>query len=174
MKKSSILILIFSWSALVSQKTTDIKVRQGDEFIFSSVLNNDKSHINLHTVYHWYADQQIRNNRGGYYGKLLQGEYKRFDKANRLVESGCMRRGKKIGKWICWDKNGEFEVISNWRNGKESGQWSYFNEEGKLDRVLNYRRGRIASVKSKSPAKCKWISKLKWKKLEEQGSGLLQ
>jgi len=137
-----LLFLIFIKSAVSQSDLKEIKIRDDEYFVLTSA---NRLSINVKTkqgmTYFWYADQRIRSNDGGYHGQLLQGDYKKFDSDNNLIESGCFNKGRKKGQWIIWNNKGKIECTSEWRKGRPHGNWCYYDGTSKPTMEKKYKNG---------------------------------
>lgn len=143
MRLSLFLVIAFGLLTIQSlpQKTRDVKVREGDSFIHARIkLKQKRCRPNTNSMYMWYMQQAIFENRGGYYGKLLHGPYRRFDEKSRLVEYGNLRNGRKKGKWLHWNDTGNITLIARWRRGMKHGDWVYY-EAGRPVEIKKYAKG---------------------------------
>lgn len=102
---------------------------------------NPKVKIDNTTPYYWYYNNQINHNIGGYYGRLLHGAYRVFNKNNQMITEGNFSNGIKIGLWKYWFANGSLKASALYKNGKLNGDVVYFSMSGEKIRVVEYNNG---------------------------------
>ena len=122
------------------QSYRKIIISSKDSIIVANILTRNKgSKIEDNLVYYWYNSNKINSNKGAYYGKLLNGEYKVFNQNGGLVTAGNFKQGLKSGSWKTWYRNGELKTVSNFKNGLLNGKYNYFDNNGKLILSENYK-----------------------------------
>lgn len=92
--------------------------------------------------YAWYKSDSILVTRGGYSGKLLQGDYLELYPDKAIKQKGKYVNGLKDGKWQTWFQNGEKESVTTWDNGFRNGVFEIYSAEGKLQKSGNYKSGK--------------------------------
>lgn len=100
---------------------------------------NPKVKIDNTAPYYWYYNNQINHNIGGYYGRLLHGVYRVFNKNNQMITEGNFSNGIKIGLWKYWFANGSLKASAMYKNGKLNGEMVYFSLAGEKLRVVEYK-----------------------------------
>jgi len=102
----------------------------GSKFIFD--VKDSQKHARTDRTYHWYQARQIHVSRGGYSGKLLDGDYTQFYANKGLATKGTFKNGLKSGKWKYWNEKGQLLKLSRWKKGKESGPYLLFDSVGRV------------------------------------------
>lgn len=87
-------------------------------YIFQVTDDNQRTNPGLY--YYWFKSGRIHKTQGGYYGKLLHGDYKVVDLDRHLLEEGQFKKGQKTGLWRSWYEDGTLK--STWR--KRFGFWN--------------------------------------------------
>lgn len=104
----------------------------------SELKRNTKSE----KTYAWYKAQKINNTQGGYFGKLLHGQYRKFYSNKQLAIQGYYYKGLKTGKWTTWQNNGRLISEENWTKGTLSGAVKQFDNEGNISMEGAMKNGR--------------------------------
>ncbi len=114
--------------------------------------------------YYWYSSEKIHTLMGGYSGKLLNGDYLKYNINHNLIESGHFNAGLKNGIFKEWNDKGLLIQLTTWKKGILSGAFLYFNSNGTpkqagrfkgdttLEGVITYYHGKdsIKKVKYKN------------------------
>jgi antitoxin component YwqK of YwqJK toxin-antitoxin module len=69
-------------------------------------VTDDSRRTNSELFYYWFKSGRIHKTQGGYYGKLLHGNYKVVDRDRHLLEEGQFKKGQKTGLWRSWYEDG--------------------------------------------------------------------
>ncbi|MCH5718184.1 toxin-antitoxin system YwqK family antitoxin [Niabella hibiscisoli] len=83
-------------------------------------VTDDNRRTNQGLFYYWFKSGRIHKTQGGYYGKLLHGNYKVVDRDRHLLEEGQFKKGQKTGLWRSWYTDG---VLQSTRR-KRFGFWN--------------------------------------------------
>lgn len=91
--------------------------------------------------YFWAKSGKVQSTQGGYYGRLLNGDYN-ITVSNKLTISGQFKNGLKHGVWKEWENN---RIISSfsWRKGLLHGKFSTYDDNGKPENSGKYRKGKL-------------------------------
>ncbi|MBO9202341.1 MULTISPECIES: toxin-antitoxin system YwqK family antitoxin [Niastella] len=100
--------------------------------------------VNQSIFYYWFRPDTILVTRGGFDGKLLNGEYKSFYPNKNLKESGRFKAGLKTGEWKSWYSNGELQSVTKWQAGKKEGKFQEFTPDGDKQRTGNYKKDKLS------------------------------
>ncbi len=150
MKKSiNLIILVMLGISTYSQfsehkySTKEIRVREDNKVIIASILIGKHKEVpkKLEQEYLWYLNNEIKTTKGDYYGKLLHGEYRIFDKNNNIISSGMVQKGLREGQWIEWHDNGNYKNIGHWHKGQPHGKWTNFGYDGMILSKVVYKHG---------------------------------
>lgn len=129
--------------------TNKVTINRDSDYVYAYTLP-EKSTFSAkeEKVYFWYLGGSIKSTRGGYEGKLLDGDFICFYHNKNLEEKGAFKKGLKTGKWMHWYKNGELKSVYKWKKGKLVGKsYHYDSLHNELDKVV-YKRG-MPKVKKK-------------------------
>ncbi|MBD1363815.1 hypothetical protein IDJ77_08325 [Mucilaginibacter sp. ZT4R22] len=88
--------------------------------------------------YYWYASNAVHNTRGGYSGKLLNGEYAVFFPGGSLKEQGGFKNGLTDGVWKSWTDQGLLISFITWAKGRKWGAFTTYDAAGKIVQQGNY------------------------------------
>ena len=130
---------LFSWA----QKTGVPKYREiivvipSGTMKFQVKVKKQKVRTRLQYIYTWYNNDKIQNTQGAYDGMLLDGFYKEYDTANRLMAAGNFKSGLKCGEWKSWHTNGRLKEVSYWCKGRPCGSVKGYDDDGSI--VSHYR-----------------------------------
>ena len=116
--------------------------------------------------YYWYSSNKIFKTKGGYDGKLLNGNYTSFYLSNNLKEKGLFKNGLKNGTWISWLENGLMSEKVTWRKGRMNGEYRRFNAKGELMLKYKYKNGKLNGIQIEY-ANNKILKETKFKNGEE-------
>ena len=123
----------------------EINIHSNDSSIKAMIMIENKVRPNEKNNYYWYYNNEIKSNRGGYNGKLLDKKYLVTDYQNNLLEQGEFKKGMKSGEWKRWNKKGELITVNNWCKGNKNGAYRKY-ENGRLIEKGCYRNNRIHGV----------------------------
>src|SRR5687768_1768458 len=85
----------------IEKKSYPVYINYPDYSIKAIVLNDGKKiAAKEELTYSWHAHNKIMETKGGYDGKLLDGDYTAFYLSNAIKEKGAFNKGLKNGKWI--------------------------------------------------------------------------
>lgn len=93
--------------------------------------------------YFWYGGNTIQATRGGYSGRLLNGQYRSYYLNKNLKEMGQFKDGLKNGLWRNWQEDGRMISSQNWKKGALSGEFYLFDERGQPKQSGTYRNGQL-------------------------------
>jgi hypothetical protein len=105
-------------SAMASDRR--ILDRQDTLYLFFAITPAMTRRTGQDKLYYWFRQDTILATRGGYGGRLLDGEYKVLYPNKNLRELGHFSYGLKVGEWKTWFPNGELKSITHWKNGEET------------------------------------------------------
>jgi antitoxin component YwqK of YwqJK toxin-antitoxin module len=132
----------------LAQETRGVLIFQGDTVVRTSILNSDlKIDLCINKYYYWYDSERIFSNQGGYYGNLLNGEYRAFLSSGNLVISGSFSKGLKNGEWFYWGVHGKIMKRVNYKSGYLHGKMILYSEDGQLQCILNYKKDKLKREK---------------------------
>lgn len=103
-------------------------------FHVTSVRQNARTGKN----YYWFGNGVLQHTNSNYSGKLLNGDYEKFDRNKSLVEKGVFKDGLKTGLWQSWYPNGNLLAVHEWRNGVRDGKFTEYYENGVVLRNGKY------------------------------------
>jgi len=107
------------------------------------ILNhNGEKDIKENVTYFWYNAGKIHSNEEGYSGLLLHEKFQKYDMAGHMVQSGCFRRGLKIGIWKKWNNQGDLIEKAYWKKGRLKERLRY-SAKNKLISHTQYKNGRL-------------------------------
>ncbi|MCT1526451.1 toxin-antitoxin system YwqK family antitoxin [Sphingobacterium hotanense] len=95
-------------------------------------LTEKQSKPKSEKIYTWYRAQRITSTQGGYAGKLLDGDYRRYFPNKQLAKQGRYMKGLQHRKWTFWNENGKLSKEEHWKRGKLSGSVTQFDNEGSI------------------------------------------
>ena len=93
--------------------------------------------------YYWCKSDKIRATKGGYDGRLLDGDYKQFFHNHNLALKGKFRKGLKTGIWKAWYINGELKETTKWHHGYKKGKFIQFDSTGLISKKGTYRSDKL-------------------------------
>ncbi len=141
---TSIFISVLTLAVLAQGKdylpeTRDVILHHGDTSIKITVLvKNVEINTENDVTYYWLKRNKIHENKGGYTGNLLHGEYIVFNAHEKMICKGMFELGKKIGEWKFWYANGSIEHIEYWKDGRKDGDFRYYYSDGTLSYTREY------------------------------------
>ena len=144
----TLLLVIFSLQYSWGQKVKPIShrlitIHKVDSSIKATVLLEHKKVKPKNLIhYHWYYNNAIHVNQGGYEGKLLDGVYQVISKEGKLIVKGNFQKGVKMGEWKRWDIQGELLTVVHWKSGYRDGVSKTF-ENGSLVNSCVYSKGKL-------------------------------
>jgi len=97
-------------------------------------------------TYYWHAYNKIMETKGGFDGKLLNGNYTVFYINNNLKEKGKFKNGLKNGKWILWYDSGKIQEISCWKNGIKEGAYQSYDMTGQQVLDANFKSDKLEGI----------------------------
>jgi len=114
-----------------SNKTDEIKIEYQDGLeIFNIYSGTNQPELLENKKYFWYTEfSKIKSTKGGNGGKLLNGEYKLYDKQRNLIKLKNFNLGLLDGIQKKWDEKGNIIEIEKYKNG-EIYYWKKFEEDG--------------------------------------------
>jgi len=123
----------------------NVYVNKPDETIKAKVIpsNNKKISTNKSKIYYWYSNNQILQTKGGFDGRLLDGEYSAFYLNSNLKEKGSFKRGLKDKEWRSWYENGKLKESVQWYEGIRNGYHELFNEKGEKILSVKYKNNKL-------------------------------
>jgi hypothetical protein len=104
---------------------------------------NPKVDVNQNSLYAWYSDRSIMETKGGFSGKLLDGQYISYYGNKNLQEKGMYIQGRKEGKWIKWHPNGKINEVIYWRNGEKRGKYYLYNDAGQKMLFAHFKHDKL-------------------------------
>lgn len=124
-------------------ETTTINISNDSLYLRFSIYNdNPKVRTKKSLAYFWFKSNKIFMTKGGFYGKLLHGDYISFFVTDQMLEKGKYKKGVKQGEWMLWNRNGSINKVVNWKDGRLHG----ITRTYKGDKVLtekNYDDGKL-------------------------------
>jgi hypothetical protein len=146
-------ICLFPFVGITAQEfapekgTQEIIISRADSSVLFNVMRKAiKIQADADKEYYWYHQNKINRNRGGYFGKLLHGEYCSFDQEKRLISKGMFDKGLKVGTWLNWHDNGAVAVNANWKSGLLSGKVYEYYDTRSLKSVREFKKGKKCSA----------------------------
>ena len=94
----------------------------------------------IHEWYYWF-DSILHMTRGGFNGKLLDGNFEKFDKEGNMLVKGKFKCGLKNWEWKYWNSKGELIKVEKWKDGLESGTFQYWDDDGNIKKEVRYDNG---------------------------------
>jgi phosphoribosyl-AMP cyclohydrolase len=89
------------------------------KIVFAVELEGKEAGYKKNLEYFWFKAEKIYHNYGYAGGKLLDGDYKVFEKkTGKLLIKGAFKRGLKDGEWIFWNSGGQIIREEQWRKGQ--------------------------------------------------------
>jgi len=140
-------VLILSGVSLSAQEykipdTRTEKIIKGDTLmVFEVLLKSKDIKTQNDRFYHWFWKGEINKNEGGYSGKLLDGEFRKYLKTGEFCDEGFFWRGLKNGVWKTWDKSGKLTAEFRWKNGVKDGKQVIYGDHG-LTIIERFRNGK--------------------------------
>lgn len=136
------LFTTFIASAKAQYYNGRVRIDSSDRsYIFQ--VTDDNRQTNPGLFYYWFKSGRIHKTQGGYYGKLLHGNYKVVDRDRHLLEEGAFKKGQKTGLWKTWYEDGTLR--STWRKRFGFRNRSYtikeYDEQGHITRSGFENRG---------------------------------
>lgn len=102
-----------------------------------------KIKIKEELTYFWYSSNKIFQTKGGYDGKILNGNYSAFYLSGSLKEKGQFYKGLKEGEWVLWFEDGKIQSVKKWKNGLQDGRYKLYDDKGALILEEHYRKGTL-------------------------------
>lgn len=123
--------------------TREVGISKLDSSIRFSVLTESPDlEPDQDKEYYWFSQNQVHHNKGGYFGKLLHGDYHLFDNDKRLIVKGAFDKGLRVGKWMEWYSNGVIASMQEWRKGSLHGEVIRYNYDGIIRSVEKFGNGK--------------------------------
>jgi antitoxin component YwqK of YwqJK toxin-antitoxin module len=153
MIRLAIIILLVSFTAIAANGQSLNKMLQSlntshishahEDSIESITVMAEKTRINTlkDRYYHWYGNNQIKATIGGYGGRLLNGDYKLFNREKDLLAQGEFKCGLKTGEWIYWYTNGTIARAERWKKGIRAGEFVEYYQDGAIKSTGSYKQG---------------------------------
>ncbi len=114
------------WNAPKYQR---LSISQGDSVMEFRIVDIDIK-PKSDKIYYWMKYGQVYYTQGGFDGKLLNDNYKVFNRSGQLITQGRFEQGLQTGLWTKWvDGLKEYEIV--YEDGTPSGKY-YQYEEGEL------------------------------------------
>lgn len=107
------------------------------------VYENKSIRVDENLSYFWYSSNKIMETKGGYDGRMLDGNYTSYYLNDNLHEKGQFSNGLKNGQWTLWYENGKIKEISHWKHGLKDGLFKKFDVRGNLQQVANMKHGKL-------------------------------
>jgi len=86
----------------------------------------------LNKTYTWYLNNAIHVSRGNYSGKLMNGSFVKYSKANnQMIEKGTYLLGVKQGLWYVWNADGTLSSYSEYKKGDLNGEFIEYADSNK-------------------------------------------
>ncbi len=93
--------------------------------------------------YYWFSQNELKSTQGNYTGKLLHGDFEKFDSQGNLLEKGSFEYGLKDDIWLTWHRNGRVATTLKWDDGLRMGEFREFYSNGNLHRSGRYRNDKL-------------------------------
>lgn len=103
-----------------------------DHMINAHVRPVDKIVVKNDKDYYWFSGSQINITRGGYSGKLLNGDYEDLYTNKNLKASGIFDEGLKTGIWKSWTAEGMLKDQYSFHAGHRNGPYLLYDTAGKV------------------------------------------
>ncbi len=146
-----LLFIIFSNVSFAQTKQNPISsiyIIYPDYTVKADVLSEQKKIVlNENLTYYWYSSNKIIETKGGFDGKVLNGNYTAYYLSKNLKEKGTFKNGLKTSKWTSWFTSGKISEITNWKKGVKDGVYKKYNEFGDLIEESNYKNGELNGTK---------------------------
>jgi antitoxin component YwqK of YwqJK toxin-antitoxin module len=128
-----------------SLNTSRLVLADGDsiEEISLLPLGND-TRVNENYYYLWYDNNQVKVTKGGYGGRLLDGQYILYNRNKDLIQKGQIDKGLRTGVWLSWYVNGNIKYKENWKKGIREGRFEEYYEDGVLKRRGRFKGGELS------------------------------
>ncbi len=123
---------------------TQVNIQRDKEYIIASVCTDPNVRIKIENdrEYYWFKSSQIYNTYGGYYGKLLDGIYKVYDRETRkLLLVGYYKYGLKDSIWKSWYSDGKLKEVIEYKQGVYNGKYIAYSSDGVLLEEIHYKNG---------------------------------
>jgi hypothetical protein len=127
---------------LKTLNTTQVTYAHGDSIEVITIIKEKRDFKVLNDrFYYWYSNNQIKSTAGGYAGKVLDGDYRLFNRNKDLLQAGHYKLGLRTGEWKSWYTNGVIAKQERWRRGIPEGPFIENYPSGLLKRSGMYKRG---------------------------------
>ncbi|MBN1953394.1 MAG: hypothetical protein JW801_19470 [Bacteroidales bacterium] len=129
----------YDWSPL----NREIVITAGDSTVnaYVSIMTSASPKLKDNLVYHWYDQDMVRTNMGGYSGVLLDGGYTVYDKDDNLITQGNFKKGLQDGLWKFWNPDGQLKKILTYKKGVLHGEYKIWDSQGTIVESGRYRHG---------------------------------
>lgn len=77
--------------------------------------------LNVNIEYYTFFEGKIVKNKGGVIGMPLHGQFHKIN-SGMIIESGVFWKGRKDGRWIRRNMNGDVISLKNWKKGILNGK----------------------------------------------------
>lgn len=156
------IILILIFAQLIFQ-SLNAQLKKGENLHRTVYIsNNDTTYVanvylvdvsvktNYETRYHWFKNNELHSNVGGYTGKLLDGQFKKICDDGILIEQGSYLNGIKSGVWKNWNRKGDLLSIISYKQGLKHGFYKFYAnasiiEEGNYKRNKKHSRSLVVN-----------------------------
>lgn len=122
--------------------------QDGLQYVFT-VLDSDKRGVlryDFSKTYFWLKAQRVVSTQGASSGDLLHGNFEAFYPSKQLARKGRFDKGLKDGSWYYWREDGTLLCSEHWNRGKKSGKQVMFDQNGQEKEVTRIKSG--GSVRS--------------------------
>ncbi len=116
-----------------------IKIADGNTIVQAETLPvSSAPSVKFDRFYYW-CNATIHMTKGGYSGKLLNGNYDEYYSNKSLKTQGVFKEGLKEGYWKEWTENGALTSLMFWKKGLRDGSFCLYNEKGELLQAGQYK-----------------------------------
>lgn len=114
-------------------ESRSVSIESDSTKIYTSILlKPSKYELKNNLQYHWYSNDLLGANYGGFNGYLLNGYYKKLNLKGNLIEQGSFSDGLKDGVWKYWYANGNLKRLEKWVKGVKKSNVEDYDIDGKL------------------------------------------
>jgi hypothetical protein len=127
-----------SYTVFINTPTSNVKA--------DVLYENKKIKVREDVTYYWYTANKILETKGGFDGRLLNGNYSSFYLSENLKEKGTFSNGLKEGEWKMWFENGKVREISHWKAGQKHGIYKKYDVRGSLQLEARFENGQLNGI----------------------------
>jgi len=154
MNKTILLYIFLLWASLTDAQefkstplTRAFSIHNSDHRIeCRALIQKYDLKVEAHIEYFWIKNNKLQQNKGGFSGSLLHGDFNKYKEGGQLLEKGQFFQGMKNALWQIWNHKGELVHSMNYKKGVLEGEMIQYLSNGSVVKIP-YRKGLIHGKK---------------------------